>query len=246
MALDLDRLQQRIVGVLAEKEATVPETYPLTLNALVAGCNQKSNRDPQMSVEPYEAEGALFALMDSGWVVRVEKIGARTVRYEHRAREQLGVTDAELAILTELLIRGAQSPGELKTRAGRMHAFASPAAVEAVLADLAARPVPYVAQLPRRPREHAQRWEHRLGPHGAPVSADDEDAPAEATPAAAAAASSSPAYAAAPAPTPAPSPAAAAATAAPIDEDLALRVELLEQEVAELKSRLERLEAFTS
>ncbi len=80
MPLDFDRLEQRILGVLIEKEMTVPETYPLTLGSLVAGCNQKSNREPQMSVEPYEVEGALRSLMDREFVVRMERAGGRTPR----------------------------------------------------------------------------------------------------------------------------------------------------------------------
>ena len=174
MPLALDRLELRILGVLVEKEKTVPEAYPLTLNALVAGCNQKSNRDPQMSVEPYEAEGALRSLMDRGFVVHMEKAGGRAVRYEHRCQEQLGANDAELALLTELMNRGPQAPGELKTRASRMHPFAGPAEVEATLRELAARPVPYVRQLERRPRERYARWEHLLGRESAAPNADPD------------------------------------------------------------------------
>ena len=90
MSLDLDRLQQRIIGVLIEKALTVPDTYPLTANALIAGCNQKNNRDPQMAVEDFEVEGALRALMDIAWVTRHEPHGGRTHRYAHEAASQLG------------------------------------------------------------------------------------------------------------------------------------------------------------
>lgn len=223
MPLDLDRLEQRILGVLVEKEKTVPDTYPLTVNALVAGCNQKSNRDPFMSVESYEVEGALRSLMDRGLVVHVEKAGGRTPRYEHRLREQLAVDEAEVAILAELLNRGDQSPGELKTRAGRMHPFPSPAEVEARLADLAARPVPYVERLERRPREHAARWRHLLRKAGDAPSVGAEAAP-EATVAV-------------------PPPAASPSAASPPTSDLAGRLAALEREVASLRERLERLES---
>lgn len=220
MPLDLDRLQQRIVGVLAEKEMTVPESYPLTLNALVAGCNQKSNRDPHMEAEPYEVEGALHALMDRGWVVQVERAGGRASRYEHRAREQLGVDREDLAILSELLDRGAQTPGELKTRAGRMCPFASPTEIEARLRDLAARPVPYVHQLERRPREHAARWAHLLGDE---TTGEPEEAPPP-----------EPVVEAALPTTPMPDAAASS--------DVTERIEALEREVGDLHDRLDRLE----
>ena len=223
MPLDLDRLEQRILGVLIEKEMTVPEAYPLTLGSLVAGCNQKSNREPQMSVEPYEVEGALHSLMDREFVVRMERAGGRTPRYEHQASMQLTVGAAELALLCELLTRGPQAPGALKTRASRMHTFRSPEEVESCLRELAARPVPYVRQLERRPRERAERWEHLLGP--VPPEAETpepvvdaiettvESAPRDKPPG--------------PAPTPGPG--------------LLTRVEALEREVASLRERLNDL-----
>jgi len=221
MPLDLDALEQRILGVLVEKEKTVPETYPLTLNALVAGCNQKSNRDPQMHVEPYEVEGALRSLMDRGFVVHMEKAGGRAVRYEHRMKEQLAVDDAELAILAELLNRDNQSPGELKTRASRMHPFATPGEVEARLGDLAARPVPFVERLERRPREHAARWRHLLRKAGASAAAAPLFPSDEA---------------------PAPPAAAAPAPVARTEPDLAERLDALAREVDDLRERVDRLE----
>ena len=163
MAIELDALQQRIIGVLIEKGLTVPESYPLTLNALVAGCNQKSNRDPHMNVEDYDVEGALRALMDIEWVSRREPEGGRVHRFAHRAGIQLGVERADLALLCELLCRGPQAPGALKTRASRMHSFESPAEVREHLVALAERPVPYVVELPRGPREKQARWRHLLG-----------------------------------------------------------------------------------
>src|SRR5688572_18186650 len=105
MPIALDPTERRIVGSLAEKQLSVPEAYPLTLNALVLACNQKSNRDPETSLTEGEVQGALHALMDRGWVVRLELAGARTVRYEHRMGEQLGVDERDLALLVELLLR---------------------------------------------------------------------------------------------------------------------------------------------
>ncbi|MDF1701850.1 MAG: DUF480 domain-containing protein, partial [Planctomycetota bacterium] len=125
MAIELDTLEQRIIGALIEKKLTTPDQYPLTLQALVAACNQKSNRDPKMDVEAYEVEGAIRALMDRGWVSRVERFGSRAMRYGHEAGSQLGVDKADLAILQELLCRGPQAPGALKTRCNRMHPFES-------------------------------------------------------------------------------------------------------------------------
>ena len=119
MPLDLDPLEQRLVGVLIEKEATVPESYPLTVNSLVLGANQKSNRDPVTDVQDYQVEGAIKSLLIKGWIVELERGGSRTKRYAHQAERQLGVGKGELAILTELLIRGPQTPTELKTRCER-------------------------------------------------------------------------------------------------------------------------------
>lgn len=224
MSLDLDRLEQRVVGVLIEKELTVPEAYPLTLNALVLGCNQKSNRDPFLQVEEYEVEGAVRALMDRGWVRRHERDGARTHRFTHEARTQLGVDEADLALLCELLCRGPQAPGALKTRAERMHPFASPEEVERRLEALAARPVPYVERLPRAPRERQARWAHRLGPREGATEAG----PGPAAP-----------PAAAPRPGPAGDAPPAAAPGGGWEEE---RLAVLEEALVELRERVERLE----
>jgi len=242
MSIRLDTLEQRIVGVLIEKALTVPDGYPLTLNSLISGCNQKSNRDPQMNVEDYAVEGALRALMDGDWVVRYERDGGHVMRYAHQAKEQLGVEVADLAILAELLCRGPQSPGELKTRASRMSPFASPTDVEDRLRDLAARPTPYVVELPRRPRERMKRWRHLLD-----GSSPEEALGAEAhapvvtptapvvTPAIPTVAPTAPVIAATPTEeTPSASPGET--------EELRERVDELEREVRDLTDRLDRLE----
>ncbi len=204
------------------------------MNSLLAGCNQKSNRDPQMSVEEYELEGALRALMDRDWVVRHERDTGRVMRYAHQAREQLGVETADLAILSELLCRGPQSPGELKTRASRMTPFSSPADVEGRLRDLAARPTPYVVELPRRPRERMKRWRHLLD------GATAEEALAEAG--APAVAPTAPVVAPA-VPTVAPTaPVVAATPPDDANDELRKRIDALEREVRDLTERLDRLE----
>src|SRR5262245_8587078 len=122
--LDLDRTQQRILGVLIEKELSVPESYPLTENSLLLGCNQKSNREPEMSLEGFEVAGALMAMQLAGWVAKVE--GSRTAHYRHRVEQQLGVDLHEKAVLAELLLRGPQAPGALKPRVQRMGFEGSP------------------------------------------------------------------------------------------------------------------------
>ncbi len=245
MPLDLDRLEQRIVGVLIEKQMTVPDAYPLTVNALVTGCNQKNNRDPQMSVEAYEVEGAIRSLMDKDWVREMDKAGGRVLRYEHVAGEQLGVENADLALLAELLIRGPQGPGALKTRASRMKPFGSPAEVESRLKALAARPVPYVEVLERRPREQQARWRHLLGKPFEAGSEEEADAEREAD----AALPTSAAPEAVPGAVPGAAPRADAApvprgdpsrpVAPPAWEE---RVEELERRIVDLEDRLDRLE----
>jgi len=158
----LDRTEQRIVGVLIEKQLAVPDSYPLSENALRAGCNQSSNRDPVMDIAQFQVAGALMALHEKEWVARVEG-GGRVPRYRHRVKERLGVEGNALPVLAELLVRGPQAPGALKGRVGRMGFDATPADVEAVLRDLAGCSPPLVEQLPRRPRERDQRWCHLLG-----------------------------------------------------------------------------------
>ena len=238
MSLRLDRLQQRLIGVLIEKQYTVPDSYPMTVNGLVSGCNQKSNRDPHMQVEDFEVEGALHALRDSGWVVLVERDGGRTLRYSHQAKQQLGVDREDLAILSELLCRGPQAPGALKTRCSRMAPFASPQEVAVRLRAMAERPVPYVARLPKRPREQQPRWIHLLdgrSPEDAVAEAGGAPAPTAPTPAAASAPNTTrmPVSSAPPAPAP---------SSAPETEALEQRIEALEEQLRDLVDRLDRLE----
>lgn len=212
----LDPTEQRIVGVLIEKELSMPGSYPLTENALLAGCNQKSNRDPEMALEAFQVQGAVMALRLRDWVARVE--GGRAAKVRHRVEERLGVNDREKAVLAELLLRGPQSPGELHRRVARMgFRAASSRDVLAVLENLAARTPPLATKLPRRPREREVRWAHALG-------------------------AASPAPDASPAGDRAP-PAEEAVPATPADSALARRLAALEVEVAELRARLDRLES---
>jgi hypothetical protein len=158
----LDRTEQRIVGVLIEKQMSVPDSYPLSENALVDGCNQKSNRDPVTELESFQVAGALMALQDKGCVARVEG-GGRVPKFRHRLAEELHVDDKALAVFAELLLRGPQAPGALKPRVQRMGLHASPEEIELLLQSLAQRSPPLAEQLPLRPRERDRRWRHLLG-----------------------------------------------------------------------------------
>lgn len=165
MKPDLTPLEARLLGCLVEKELATPEYYPLTLNALVAACNQKNNRDPVLQLSTDEVSKGLAGLQyDKKLVGTYSGVGSRAVKYTHRLLETLGVDTPELAILCELLLRGPQTPGELRGRASRMHPFASPAEVRAVLLALAARPEPYVVELPRAPGCKENRFAHAFGP----------------------------------------------------------------------------------
>ena len=184
MQPNLTALEGRILGALVEKELATPEYYPLTLNALVAACNQKNNREPAMQLAADEVERGLAALQyDKKLVATFSGVGSRVVKYTHRLTETLGVDTPELAILCELLVRGPQTPGELRGRASRMHPFASPAEVKIALDALAARqPDPYVVELPRAAGCKENRFAHALGdvPVEAPAPAAPRAAPAPA------------------------------------------------------------------
>lgn len=165
MKLNLTALEARILGALIEKEITTPETYPLTLNGLRAACNQKSNRNPVMQLSDEELARGLAALQyDKKLVATYSGAGSRVVKYTHRLIEVLGVESLEVAILCELLLRGPQTPGELRARASRMASFDSTIDVKIVLDDLAARkPDPYVVELPRAPGRKESRFAHLFG-----------------------------------------------------------------------------------
>jgi hypothetical protein len=165
MQLNLTALEGRILGALVEKEITTPEYYPLTLNALVAACNQKNNREPVLQLSADEISKGLAGLQyDKKLVGTYSGAGSRVVKYTHRLLETLGLDTPELAVLCELLLRGPQTPGELRGRASRMHAFASPAEVKVVLDALAARqPDPYVVELPRAAGCKENRFAQTLG-----------------------------------------------------------------------------------
>ncbi|GAA1878599.1 DUF480 domain-containing protein [Lapillicoccus jejuensis] len=161
----LDAVDQRVLGSLLEKQRTVPASYPLSVNALRTACNQSSSREPVVDYDESTVERAARSLKDRG-LVRVVWAGAgqRTLKFHQTLDEVLELADDERALLTVLLLRGAQAPGELRTRTERLHPFADREAVEAVLQRLAARSLPLVAQLERRPGQQDHRWVHLLGP----------------------------------------------------------------------------------
>jgi uncharacterized protein YceH (UPF0502 family) len=144
-------LDRRVAGVLVEKAKTTPEQYPLSLNALVNGCNQKNNREPQMQVVPEDVEEALERLRGVGAVVEVQG-GGRVAKYRHMMYEWLGVAKVELAVMAELLLRGAQTEGELRGRAARMDPIADLAALRPILESLRAKGL--VASLTPEGRGH--------------------------------------------------------------------------------------------
>lgn len=159
--MKLDRTARRLLGSLVEKRLTTPDQYPLTLNSLVLACNQSSNRDPVTALEAFEVEGCLRQLMIEGLVTRMERDGGRTDRWKERLTESLHVTEADMAVIAELLLRGPQTEPELSKRASRMAPVGTPEEVTARLQRLAEGRL--VEHLPRRSGERIARWRHLLG-----------------------------------------------------------------------------------
>lgn len=153
----LNDIEVRVLGSLIEKELTTPEYYPLSLNALTNACNQKSNRDPAMSLSEEEVVRALDSLRFKQLAV-LSADGGRVPKYRHLMAEKSRLMPAELAIICELLVRGPQTVGELRTRGERMHPFGDLAAVEEVLQELLVRETPLIALLPRQPGRKEGRY----------------------------------------------------------------------------------------
>lgn len=162
MEINLGEIEIRVLGALMEKELTTPEYYPLSLNALTNACNQKSNRDPVMAVEETDVVRALEGLRMKHLAIQSADSG-RVPKYRHILAERLRLEPPELAILCELLVRGAQTIGELRTRCERMHGFPDLGAVEAVLTELMEREEPLVVQLPRQPGRKECRYAQLFG-----------------------------------------------------------------------------------
>jgi len=168
----LSTAEARVLGVLVEKQRTVPDIYPLTLNALVAGCNQKSSRDPVLSLGDTEVQEALDALKGRSMVM--ETSGGRVMRYAHNAERALSLPSQSVALVAALLLRGPQTPGELRINTERMHRLADISTVEAFLNELAERQAgALVAELPRAPGTREARWMQLLTePAPAALAAD--------------------------------------------------------------------------
>jgi len=210
MKYQLTAVEARVVGSLMEKQVTTPEQYPMSVNGVVTACNQKTNREPVMDLKEHEVQETLDTLVKRHFLRTVSGFGNRVTKYEQRfCNSEFGdlkLTAAEVAVVTNLLLRGPQTPGELRSRAGRMFEFSDMAQVEATLENLTNREDgPFVVRLPREPGKRESRYMHLFSGE---VDTSQIIASERAT---------------------APS------------EDLTARVEQLENEVAELKQRLDSL-----
>lgn len=162
MNIVLSSIECRVLGSLIEKESTTPEYYPLSLNALVNACNQKSNREPVMTLDEAAVRQALHSLAEQSLVRSVGGAESRVTKYEHRLQEAFNFYRHEIAILCVLLLRGPQTPGELRTRTERMHSFDDLSAVQSSLQHLMQREPPLAKMLPRQPGTKESRYVHLL------------------------------------------------------------------------------------
>ena len=158
----LSEIETRVLGSLIEKELTTPEYYPLSLNALVNACNQKSNRDPVMNLNENDVRQALRGLEKEGLAGPADSMDNRVTKFEHRLQEAFNFGRREIAILCELLLRGPQTPGELRSRAERMHRFDDLGQVQSTLQHLGQREPPVVKVLPRQPGTKEARYSQLL------------------------------------------------------------------------------------
>lgn len=209
MKYQLTAHEARIIGCLLEKQVTTPEQYPLSVNAVTMACNQKTNREPVLSLSEYDVQELLDELVKRHFLRTVTGFGNRVTKYEQRfCNSEFGalkLSAAEVALVTTLLLRGPQTPGELRGRAQRMYEFADMAEVEQTLETLAQREDgPFVARLPREPGKRESRYMHLFSGEMDSLNMTTEAAP-------------------------------------PASDDLTARVEALEDEVAELKQRLDSL-----
>ncbi|EPF18108.1 MULTISPECIES: YceH family protein [Cedecea] len=209
MKYQLTAVEARVIGSLLEKQITTPEQYPMSVNGVLTASNQKTNREPVMELKEHEVQDTLDALVKSHYLRTVSGFGNRVTKYEQRfCNSEFGnlkLTPAEVAVITTLLLRGAQTPGELRSRAARMFEFSDMAQVEATLEGLANREDgPFVVRLAREPGKRESRYMHLFSGE-VDVSAQVEQG------------------------------------SSPASEDLTARVEALENEVADLKQRLDSL-----
>jgi uncharacterized protein len=171
-----DAVELRVLGCLIEKQRTTPDQYPLSLNALRLACNQTTNRDPVVEYDDETIRGGLTRLSRREWIRLASGRGSRAVKYRHLLDEALGLSSGEVSLLAVLMLRGAQTPGELKQRTERLYPFGSLADVEQTLEQLADRD--FVSRLPRRPGQKEVRYTQLLGGDGdAPAPPPEETAP---------------------------------------------------------------------
>lgn len=210
MKYQLTATEARVIGCLLEKQVTTPEQYPLSVNAVTLACNQKTNREPVLNLSEHEVQEQLDALVKRHYLRTVSGFGNRVIKYEQRfCNSEFGdlkLNSAEVAVVTTLLLRGAQTPGELRSRAARMHEFSDMQEVEQTLENLASREDgPFVLRLAREPGKRESRYMHLFsGDVETLINVVEAVSPAE-------------------------------------DESLVARVDALENEVAELKQRLDSL-----
>jgi len=176
LKLQLSPLEIRVIGVLIEKEITTPDQYPLSLNALTNGCNQKSNREPVMGLSEAAVQETVDQLIKKHLVRSHSGFGSRVSKYQHRFFTAefgtLALSPQELAVMCELMLRGPQTPGELRSRAERMARFSDVEQVERILNDLMERGQPLVARLPRQPGKREARYAHCVGDETLPAEED--------------------------------------------------------------------------
>ncbi|MBN5318551.1 YceH family protein [Serratia marcescens] len=182
MKYELNAKEARVIGCLLEKQVTTPEQYPLSLNAITLACNQKTNREPVMDLSESEVQQLLDLLLRKHFLRTLSGFGNRVVKYEQRFCNsefgQLKLSPAELAVIATLLLRGAQTPGELRTRTNRMHEFNDVSEVEQVLQQLATREDgPFVVRLAREPGKRESRFMHLFSGQidEAPAALESED-----------------------------------------------------------------------
>ena len=159
--MDVDAVEIRVLGCLIEKQRTTPDAYPLSLNALRLACNQATNRDPVVAYEEREIKAALERMSNRGWTRFASGVSSRALKYRQLLDEALGLSEPEISLLGVLMLRGAQTVGELKQRSERLHRFGSIAEVAETLDGLTQREL--VARLERRPGQKEERWQQLLG-----------------------------------------------------------------------------------
>ena len=177
MDIVLTDVEARVLGALIEKDITTPDYYPLSLNALVNACNQKNNRDPVMALDENAVLSALHRLQEKKLAGPAGGADSRVTKYEHRMQETFNFTRAETAIMDVLLLRGPQTPGELRGRAERMYAFQELSDVQSTLQKLMEREPPLVKMLPRQPGTKESRYAHLLSGEKDSWQAPPESAP---------------------------------------------------------------------